>query len=356
MIRGKKNYLPPVQLVYGFGYLFKMDDSCIGNHIHERRTLRLEEEISQDKEATQGIQTLVDASGQTSEPILEGQDAEVDNEQEDFTELNDEDDDDNDENSDSPKAQEETEGQNNAAQGGISKSSRQEEQDSSASESEDDSKSDEDAFPDTQVATTANVLNKLSTWDKYNLQELGDSAEEDDGGMVADSDTKNNENTQSKKYLSAKERRELKKKKEGNAGGGEETADQEERADSPKTGSAKDKDKKPASPQLTRGKKGKIKKMKDKYAEQDDEERELRMELLGSAKGPQPKGKKGKKEAERKEQLKTRGKNKLEDLLDNEKDDDEVRQLLKEENVAIVEGEDAVNICYIQALGTLIAF
>lgn len=33
----------------------------------------------------------------------------------------------------------------------------------------------------------------------------------------------------------------------------------------------------------------------------------------------------------------------LQDLLDNEKDDDEVRQLLKEENVAIVEGEDAVN-------------
>lgn len=84
--------------------------------------------------------------------------------------------------------------------------------------------------------------------------------------------------------------------------------DQENRADSPQDGSAKDKvclanqirtvcdfpwsnalttiwcgiqDKKPANPQLTRGKKGKMKKMKDKYAEQDDEERELRMELLG---------------------------------------------------------------------------
>lgn len=33
MIRGKKNFLPPVQLVYGFGYLFKLDESCIGNHI-----------------------------------------------------------------------------------------------------------------------------------------------------------------------------------------------------------------------------------------------------------------------------------------------------------------------------------
>lgn len=37
MIRGKKNYLPPVQLVYGFGYLFKLDDSSLGNHVKERR-------------------------------------------------------------------------------------------------------------------------------------------------------------------------------------------------------------------------------------------------------------------------------------------------------------------------------
>lgn len=37
MIRGKKNFLPPVQLVYGFGYLFKLDESSIGNHVSEKR-------------------------------------------------------------------------------------------------------------------------------------------------------------------------------------------------------------------------------------------------------------------------------------------------------------------------------
>jgi hypothetical protein len=31
---------------------------------------------------------------------------------------------------------------------------------------------------------------------------------------------------------------------------------------------------------VPRGKKGKLKKMKEKYADQDDEERELRMEIL----------------------------------------------------------------------------
>ncbi|KAJ3320168.1 vacuolar membrane-associated protein iml1 [Boothiomyces sp. JEL0866] len=45
---------------------------------------------------------------------------------------------------------------------------------------------------------------------------------------------------------------------------------------------------------LSRGQKSKLKKMKKKYADQDDEDRKIMMELLGSAKGPQPKGKKAK--------------------------------------------------------------
>lgn len=43
MIRGKKNFLPPVQLVYGFGYLFKLDDASLGNHVKERRYLATDE-------------------------------------------------------------------------------------------------------------------------------------------------------------------------------------------------------------------------------------------------------------------------------------------------------------------------
>ncbi|RUP14190.1 hypothetical protein BC936DRAFT_139693, partial [Jimgerdemannia flammicorona] len=221
-----------------------------------------------------------------------------------------------------------------------------------------------------------------------------------------------------KKFKSAKERRDLKKQKEGNIGTGGETSGQDDRGDSLQAGP----DKKQVIPQPARGKRGKIKKMKDKYAEQDDEERELRMELLGvsqlqqkdicapeislviidssiyfitqSAKGPQPKGKKGKKDAERKAQSQARGKGKpaegktknsvskpplvagqetggptfneqsqasVKDVNDgeqdemdnmNEKDDEEVRQLLKEENIVIVEGEDAV--CYFHIISDII--
>jgi hypothetical protein len=37
MVRGKKNFLPPTQLVVGFGFLFRIDDSCIEKHCDERR-------------------------------------------------------------------------------------------------------------------------------------------------------------------------------------------------------------------------------------------------------------------------------------------------------------------------------
>merc|ERR1712137_547448 len=36
MIRGKKNFLPPAQLVMGFGILYRLDESCVSRHVGER--------------------------------------------------------------------------------------------------------------------------------------------------------------------------------------------------------------------------------------------------------------------------------------------------------------------------------
>lgn len=36
MIRGKKNYLPPSQLVLGFGFLFRLTEDCVEAHKNER--------------------------------------------------------------------------------------------------------------------------------------------------------------------------------------------------------------------------------------------------------------------------------------------------------------------------------
>ncbi|CAG8474247.1 7195_t:CDS:10 [Acaulospora morrowiae] len=51
MIRGKKNFLPPVQLVYGYGLLFRLDEQSVPNHLHERRPLSIEEEAVERKQA-----------------------------------------------------------------------------------------------------------------------------------------------------------------------------------------------------------------------------------------------------------------------------------------------------------------
>jgi hypothetical protein len=47
MIRGKRNFLPPVSLVYGFGFLFKIDESCVPAHVLRRKA---EREIQVDEE------------------------------------------------------------------------------------------------------------------------------------------------------------------------------------------------------------------------------------------------------------------------------------------------------------------
>ena len=47
MIRGKKNYLPPSYLMMGFGIMFKLDETCITNHVNERKV-----KLYEDSEST----------------------------------------------------------------------------------------------------------------------------------------------------------------------------------------------------------------------------------------------------------------------------------------------------------------
>jgi len=51
MIRGKKNYLPPCQLVLGFGFLFRLTDDCIEAHKNERSRRAVNEPLN-DQPAT----------------------------------------------------------------------------------------------------------------------------------------------------------------------------------------------------------------------------------------------------------------------------------------------------------------
>lgn len=50
MVRGKKNFLPPQGLVMGFGFMFKLEDSCVGRHAGERMIRGFDEEDQQQQQ------------------------------------------------------------------------------------------------------------------------------------------------------------------------------------------------------------------------------------------------------------------------------------------------------------------
>lgn len=53
MIRGKKNFLPPQGLVMGFGFMFKLEESCIGRHAGERAVRGAAEDWDQQQQQQQ---------------------------------------------------------------------------------------------------------------------------------------------------------------------------------------------------------------------------------------------------------------------------------------------------------------
>ncbi|CAH2044781.1 unnamed protein product, partial [Iphiclides podalirius] len=53
MIRGKKNYLLPDLMQFGFGFLFRLEDSCIERHLNERRCILVGEEEKEEPASTQ---------------------------------------------------------------------------------------------------------------------------------------------------------------------------------------------------------------------------------------------------------------------------------------------------------------
>lgn len=103
-----------------------------------------------------------------------------------------------------------------------------------------------------------------------------------------------------RKHLSAKQRRDMKKKQKQDGGDDQDTTspqpDGSQRQSSSANPTTSNKAGEPSQQPLKRGQKKKLKKIKDKYKDQDDEDRELMMKLLGSAgSNKEEKGKKGKK-------------------------------------------------------------
>ncbi|XP_016305355.1 ribosome quality control complex subunit NEMF [Sinocyclocheilus anshuiensis] len=252
MIRGKKNFLPPSYLIMGFGFLFKVDDQSVFRHRGERKMKTLDEEEDMTSSSAdlleEGEELLDEDSGNEHEEQRES--SGTPDEMTTCANIRDEDEAEDDE----QPAEEE-----NAAEDG-----------------DEEDQSTEISFPDTSIS--------LSHLQPHRTLQ-SDAFKQDDSHQV-------NTETQVKKHLTAKQRRDMKKKQKPDT-------DDPEESDSkpPEAASVTQTCRNGAANQpLKRGQKNKLKKMKDKYKDQDEEDREIMMKLLGSAgSNKEEKAKKGKK-------------------------------------------------------------
>lgn len=283
MIRGKKNFLPPQPLVMGFGILFRLDESSMANHVNERR-VRGEDEGSLDvKDDDIKSETGSEHGESTDSEITDGGvksdlHFKLTNDSSNCSGVN----------------------SNNGSPG-----------DPAILPSDSCIRVEDDKL-DVHLDRRSSIVNENSEPSiSAELEVLIDRALEVGPAkgfvkrhvagatdhILDDSVTDASKGAvRDKPYISKAERRKLKK-------GQKDTND----ITLPKVEQHKQNNKQDVLPvknagnvgssvsKLTRGQKGKLKKIKEKYAEQDDEERNIRMALLASA------GKSVKKEAESKD-------------------------------------------------------
>ncbi|KAH6833059.1 zinc knuckle family protein [Perilla frutescens var. hirtella] len=275
MIRGKKNFLPPHPLIMGFGILFRLDESSLGSHLNERR-VRGEEEGIDSTEQNEPFKEISD-SGSDSEKEVSGEKA---SDSSTLVDLS----------SERPIG----EGLPSVvSSGGLNVSEVAVKQDFSnetttsgisiGNDKELDSSSKTAAVtPDLQdLIDRALELGPATTSAKnYGLQSSQeDIVEERDHEMT-------NAVQRDKPYLSKAERRKLKKGQREGAVEPAEHVKVKEAEGNHDLVRQLDNDIKTSKPDFgktSRGQRGKLKKIKEKYADQDEEERSIRIALLSAA-------------------------------------------------------------------------
>ncbi|XP_030574071.1 ribosome quality control complex subunit NEMF [Archocentrus centrarchus] len=286
MIRGKKNFLPPSYLIMGFGFLFKVDEQSVFRHQGERKVRTVEEDM---EEVTSGTAELLDEGeelvgddssneDQNEERGEDGETKEVENEVKKENNVEEEEEEEDDDDDDAG-------GEIDAAPGELAADTVEKvpkQSDGGMEKETPTEESEELSFPDTTIT----------------LSHLQPSRSTQNAGFKKETTTQAEVDSQGKKHMTAKQRREEKKKKQQK----QEGCDSEEKTDKSSGGPVVDQGSKsgggPSQQPLKRGQKNKLKKIKEKYKDQDEEDRELMMQLLGSAgstKEEKDKGKKGKK-------------------------------------------------------------
>lgn len=246
MIRGKKNFLPPCHLILGMSFMFKLEESSIERHAGERKVRTFEEEAT-------------DIDAKLDRVVIENEQlTEMQEEQE--IELLDSDDD------AAPDSVGSASKKNSIDEGESVEKKYDFENDN---DDDDDDENDGTQFPDTHITIEHNT--GMVTLQADPILKRLKSQTEDPDSVIFMGDNQPfiiHTGTQSKVKKQKRDREQRKGKK---------VQIVEEK---PVDG---DDDKGAKSNQPKRGQKGKLKKIREKYKDQDEEEKRIRMDILKSA-------------------------------------------------------------------------
>ncbi|XP_076044571.1 nuclear export mediator factor NEMF homolog Clbn [Oratosquilla oratoria] len=287
MVRGKKNFLPPSHLVYGFGFLFRLEESSVFRHIGERKVRNQEEDsISTVGESIEDMTiTAVEDEDQELFEIEEDKDDESDKIEEKLSDILSENIMEKQCNSDEKLAEFEKGKSNNLIWDKDSKHNEKEEykneEGKSSKYEKEESKNTTGPveFPDTviemahikgdQFAMRTRTVSTVSSTSETS-EAIGDTESQvvylgDDKPVVIKPKVQKNNPVKGNQ-----------KKPEGKPKSKNSKIIMEEDGLS-KTNMEVE------MGLMKRGQRSKVKKMKEKYRHQDEEERQMRMELLQSA-------------------------------------------------------------------------
>ncbi|KAK1280332.1 hypothetical protein QJS04_geneDACA004628 [Acorus gramineus] len=277
MIRGKKNFLPPHPLVMGFGILFRLDESSLASHINERR-VRGEEEELPDMEEGESLKEEIDSESETGNEKV----AEESKKSTRYTEFTD-DQSNEQQNSGSDIAHSIDRG--SVEDGTSSLDNTKYENISGAHDINEEpaiSSQLDDLIDRVLGVGSARVPEKNLESDTQ-ISSVGTHGSEENKGMVRD-----------KPFISKAERSKLKKGQKSSSDGAAGEHENKEHERGVSSGAQSDKNEgnsKKSTAKITRGQRSKLKKIKEKYAEQDEEERKTRLALLASSGKPLKNGK-----------------------------------------------------------------
>ncbi|XP_020279965.1 nuclear export mediator factor NEMF homolog [Pseudomyrmex gracilis] len=239
MIRGKKNYLTQSQLIMGLGIMFRLEDSSIERHKGERRVKALDEE-SEKSDSVVEDDKEIELESDSDEDNIDNKDT--------LHPIQEEDD---------AREEEQEKAESCAVDNDADENERE--------ENEEDEKC---QFPDTQIKIDLSGPKLKLHVENQPLLQAQDNTEEsvvylgDDKPVIINtSKPKKQEKTKQKELSKESTETEKNEKDEKNDGD----------------------NKKGEQPVLKRGQKGKLKKMREKYKNQDEEDRRLSMLVLQSA-------------------------------------------------------------------------